>query len=61
MEPVYFLLFFLSSTSDYYVTGVKWNEKKDLTVTWMNRRQTSTSISICKAPDWNCVDVIKAA
>lgn len=49
--------FFVYFSRDYYVTGVRWNERKDLTVTWMNRRQTATSISVCKAPDWNCVDV----
>ncbi|EEB12760.1 dipeptidyl-peptidase, putative [Pediculus humanus corporis] len=43
--------------NDYYLTGVKWIDSKRISVTWMNRKQNITSISICKAPQWMCTDI----
>ncbi|KAK6616843.1 hypothetical protein RUM43_014984 [Polyplax serrata] len=43
--------------NDYYLTGVKWINPREISVTWMNRRQNLTSISVCKSPSWICVDI----
>lgn len=39
------------------MTGARWIGSKDLTAIWMNRKQTSTSISVCKPPEYHCIDV----
>lgn len=49
----------MCNCSDYYMTGVQWINSTELAITWMNRRQTMTSVSLCKQPDWICVDVRK--
>ncbi|KAL0277760.1 UNVERIFIED_CONTAM: hypothetical protein PYX00_004935 [Menopon gallinae] len=46
-----------AKSDDFYMTGVQWINSTELAVTWMNRRQTMTSVSLCRQPDWICVDI----
>lgn len=44
-----------------YITSAGWvaGTSNQISVVWMNRAQNSSVVSICFAPDWNCVEVIK--
>lgn len=43
--------------NDSYVGNMIWLSPTDLSVTFTNREQTSTSTVLCRAPTFNCIEV----
>lgn len=39
---------------DYYVTSVQWIDSNQIAVTWLQRLQNSSVISICRGNGWKC-------
>ncbi|CAB0033619.1 unnamed protein product [Trichogramma brassicae] len=43
--------------TDHYLTGATWISPNEICITWMNRLQNLSVISICKNPLWKCQEV----
>ena len=43
--------------SDYYFTNLVWADEETVSVTWMDRAQTTSIVTLCKARDGHCIVV----
>ncbi|GAB6022733.1 Inactive dipeptidyl peptidase 10, variant 2 [Chamberlinius hualienensis] len=44
---------------EHYVTAVAWASATELVVTWMNRRQNLSIITVCSSLSWNCSEIFR--
>ncbi|XP_037076781.1 inactive dipeptidyl peptidase 10-like [Pollicipes pollicipes] len=45
---------------ELYAAGVSWLGEHQLTITWYNRRQNASHVTVCSAPDWSCRTVYQS-
>ncbi|XP_043210915.1 inactive dipeptidyl peptidase 10-like isoform X2 [Amphibalanus amphitrite] len=48
------------SDSELYAAGVRWLDNSRASVTWYNRRQNVSHVSVCSAPSWRCRTVYQS-
>ncbi|CAB4043211.1 Inactive dipeptidyl peptidase 10, partial [Paramuricea clavata] len=44
---------------DYYFTNLVWANGQTVSVTWMNREQTTSVVMLCKADSGDCIENYK--
>jgi hypothetical protein len=50
-------MIYSSFSSDYYFSNLVWANGQTVSVTWMNREQTTGVVMLCKADSGDCIEV----